>query len=178
MEPAAGTFKDRLQREIRTQSARRDAPYFEPHVTLLGDLQLDKERLLETAAGLAKSLKRFRINLQDVSYGHSFHQCVYILCAKEPDLLAANKAATEAFGKPEPPNPYMPHLSLLYSDADEQQRQQAASEAVQRLWGEGSGYDTLLPDNGYSVGGLSVWYTPAEDKTLESWTRVAEFNLG
>ncbi len=46
-----------------------------------------------------------------------------------------------------------------------------------RLWGEGSTYDTLLPDSGFDVGGFSVWYTPVEDKSLESWERVAEFKL-
>jgi len=53
----------------------------------------------------------------DVAVGPSYHQCVYILCAKEAQLLAANAAAREAFEKPEPPKPYMPHLSLLYSGA-------------------------------------------------------------
>jgi hypothetical protein len=70
----------------------------------------------------------FRVNFLDASVGPSFHQCVYILCAKERDLLAANATAREAFGKPEPPTPYMPHLSVLY-----------AGEAVHAQPGSGGG---------------------------------------
>jgi 2'-5' RNA ligase len=62
-----------------------------------------------------RAAQPFRINFDDVACGASFHQCTYILCAKEPALLAANAAAREAFGKAEPGSPYMPHLSLLYS---------------------------------------------------------------
>lgn len=57
MEPAAGTLRDRLSREIKTQSSSYSGPLFEPHVTLLADLQLEKQQLLDTAAELAKKLK-------------------------------------------------------------------------------------------------------------------------
>jgi hypothetical protein len=57
LEPAAGTLRDRLQREIRAQAAAHGGPYFEPHVTLLPDIQLDRQQLLDAAAGLAKRIK-------------------------------------------------------------------------------------------------------------------------
>jgi len=58
LEPAAGgAVRERLQREIRAQCAAHAGPPFEAHVTLLADVQLGKEELLEKAAGLAKRLK-------------------------------------------------------------------------------------------------------------------------
>lgn len=56
-----------------------------------------------------------RVSFTDVTSGSSFHQCVYILCAKDEPLLAAGDAARRAYALDTPP--YMPHLSLLYSDA-------------------------------------------------------------
>ena len=58
LEPPAGTLRDRLQREIRAQSAAHGGPYFEPHVTHLGDVHaVDEQALLDTAAALARRLK-------------------------------------------------------------------------------------------------------------------------
>ncbi|KAI8469818.1 MAG: RNA ligase/cyclic nucleotide phosphodiesterase [Monoraphidium minutum] len=178
LEPPPGTLRERLRKEVAAQAAARDGPLFEPHVTLLGDVAMAEAQLLETAAALAKRIQPFRVNLDDVACGPSFHQCVYILASKEPPLLAANADARAAFGKPEPPAPYMPHLSLLYSDASDPDRRDAAAAAVARLWGEAAGYDTLLPDAGFTAASLSLWLTPAEDRSLASWRRVAEFPLG
>jgi hypothetical protein len=60
---------------------------------------------------------------------------------------------------------------------DEAERHAAAAEAVGRLWGEGSGYATLLPESGFDAGAFTVWETPVEDRSLASWRRVAEFKL-
>lgn len=58
LEPAAGALRDRLQREVRSQSGAYGGPCFEPHVTLLADVRSDDEAaLLETAAALARRLK-------------------------------------------------------------------------------------------------------------------------
>jgi hypothetical protein len=67
---------------------------------------------------------------------------------------------------------------LPCADIDEEARQQAAAEAVGRLWGEGSGYGTLLPEAGFDADAFTVWETPVEDRSLASWRRVGEFRLG
>lgn len=62
-------------------------------------------------------------------------------------------------------------------DVGDDDRRASAAAAVSRLWGEGSGYDTLLPDTGFEAGSFSVWRTPVEDVSLASWQRIAEFEL-
>lgn len=111
-----------------------------------------------------------------MSYGSIFYQCVYILCAKSPETMLAAAAARKAFDKESLP-PYMPHLSLLYSDMEAATRQAVAAEEVARLWGDKAGYETLLPDPGFEATTISVWYTPTEDISLASWRKVAEFEL-
>lgn len=71
----------------------------------------------------------------------------------------------------------MPHLSLLYADIDEHTKALAKQAAVQRLYGKGSNYSTLLTDNGFMAESISLWHTPVEDQTLASWQQVAEFTL-
>lgn len=120
-------------------------------------------------------LQKFRINFLDVSKGSSFHRCVYILVAKESAIMEAGKLARQQFNMDNVE--YMPHASLLYADITPEQRTASQQQAVQRLYGEGSNYSTLLSDNGFTAETIALWYTPAEDKTLASWKQVAEFPL-
>jgi hypothetical protein len=57
----------------------------------------------------------------EVTCGSMVFQCVYLLCVKDAAVMAAAEAARQAFDLTMPP--YMPHLSLLYSDASPAERQ-------------------------------------------------------
>ena len=67
------------------------------------------------------AVQPYRINFEDMSCGSIFHQCVYLLCCQDTATLGAGQTAREVFGQ-EPNQPYMPHLSLLYSDMDQDSR--------------------------------------------------------
>ncbi len=67
------------------------------------------------------AVQPYRINFEDLSCGSIFHQCVYLLCCQDTATLGAGQTAREVFGQ-EPSQPYMPHLSLLYSDMDQDSR--------------------------------------------------------
>lgn len=170
-----GPLADKLCAEIAAQAAEYGSPVFTPHVTLLGDVAGSKEEVLAKTQQLAASIKAFRVNFLDVAQGSSFHRCVYLLAAQEPALMAAGVAARQAFGAAG--DEYMPHLSLLYADAPPEVRAASQAAATQRLYGEGSGYATLLTDPGFTADALSLWYTPLEDCTCASWAQVAEFPL-
>lgn len=57
LEPPPGVLRDKLVQEIGAQAAAAGAPGFEPHVTLVPDVQLPEEQVLATAAQLASSLQ-------------------------------------------------------------------------------------------------------------------------
>lgn len=65
----------------------------------------------------------------------------------------------------------------MYADIPLPEREAAAKAAVQRLYGEGSGYTTLLSESGFEVDSIALWYTPTEDKALSTWCQVATFDL-
>lgn len=119
-------------------------------------------------------MQKFRLNFLDVSHGSTFHRCVYILVAQEAAIMQAGQLARQEFGME---GDYMPHVSLLYADLGPEAVHESHQAAVQRLYGEGSDYSTLLTDMGFTADAITVWYTPAEDKSLSSWKQVAEFPL-
>ena len=169
----AGSLATKLGNEI----TKLTGPSFEPHVTLIGGVGAvgKKDQVLSVAQDLASTLKPIEIRFDLVESGQIFHQCVYILCQKSDQLMAAGAAAKQAFGVE--PAPYMPHLSLLYSDIDIDQRKQIAEEEQQLLFGVHA--ETALSENerGFVADCITVWYTPVEDKTLESWQVLAAYPL-
>ncbi|KAG2429139.1 hypothetical protein HYH02_014175 [Chlamydomonas schloesseri] len=172
-----GRLGEQLKAEIAHLAARHGAPAFPPHTTVLGDIERPggRQEVLAVAAELAKKVKKYRINFTDVTRGPIYYQCVYLRVAKDDGAMAAAATAREVFGTTT--GPYMPHLSLLYSDIPEEERAKAVEYETARLYGESSGYDTLLVENGYEVDSFAVWYTPVADKSLKSWCLVGEFEL-
>lgn len=59
--------------------------------------------------------------------GNIFHQCVYILCERDEPLLKAAASVRRAFGMDDALSEYMPHVSLIYSDIDQDTRCVASS---------------------------------------------------
>ncbi|EFN53969.1 hypothetical protein CHLNCDRAFT_135910 [Chlorella variabilis] len=161
-----GPVADKLHGEIRSLSARvPGAPPFLPHVTLLGGIHTTEA-------------DPYRISFARAACGAIFHQCVYLLCETQPDTMqarAAGAAARAAFGQ-DPAAAYMPHLSLLYSDISELERQGIAAEAQQRLLEGQGGQGALLQgeERGFDVASVTVWETEEIDRTLVSWRQLAD----
>lgn len=66
-----------------------------------------------------------------MSYGAIFHQCVYLRCQTNGATMDAAQRARQASGHATDA-PYMPHLSLLYSDIPAEIRCNACCELIRR----------------------------------------------
>lgn len=173
-----GPLADKLHGEIRGLVARTPgAPPVLPHVTLLGGIKSTEADVLARARQLAATLKPYRITFDRVACGSIFHQCVYVLCKADEQTMQAGAAAREAYGH-DPRSRYMPHLSLLYADIDQQERERVVAEEQQRLFGPGQALLAGDQELGFRVTSLTVWETEESDKSLVSWRQLAEFPLG
>ena len=119
--------------------------------------------------------------------------------------MQAARHARQAFGQ-DPDAPYMPHLSLLYSDIPSETRWMHvkrllawASHLCLHLIPQLSrdsccvccradlalreqqcllgGGSNGLPVTGFDVDSISLWYTIGDDKCLKSWRLVKHFPL-
>ena len=173
-----------MNREIVDLTRKIEAPEFPAHVTLIGGIERPKDEVITITEQLAATLKPIQIDFQNVTYGNIYHQCVYILCKASEDLLQAGKEAKGAFHL-DPSTPYMPHLSLVYSDLSTDARETLAANLQKKLFPCNSsggsdcdgGVGEKLEENGFLADSLAVWYTPVEDKSLESWRSVSVFPL-
>jgi hypothetical protein len=63
----------------------------------------------------------YELHFQDVSFGTTFHQCVYVRIQQQADVMHAGAETRAAYSR-ERDAAYLPHLSLLYSDVDQDAR--------------------------------------------------------
>jgi 2'-5' RNA ligase len=89
-------------------------PDFEPHVTLLGRIQVSD---FSTLHDLARSLPPFRIRLaSQPEYLDEYFRCLFLKADETPALMEAFAQASRVFDYQG--GPYFPHLSLAYGDQE------------------------------------------------------------
>ena len=173
----AGAQQVRLQGLIDTHAAAHALPRFYVHITLLPQFEGELPALLAGCKTIQAAARgALAVPLADVAAGldaaHWRFRCVYLLAAAPhpPALLALRAAAAAALGLPPQQGPYMPHLSLAYSECDAATRSawaaQAREGALAALGGPGAPLHCAA---------LELWETSAPDPAL--WARVAAFPL-
>lgn len=168
LSPYAGAVAEEYQDNITRLSKKHNGPIFQPHVTLLAGTQQTEHDAIQRAETLAHALTPQEVQLKELSFGSTFHQCIYIRCQQQPELLEAAKASQDAFG--EPPTSFTPHLSLLYSDVSESERMQIVSDVAAER-GPNKSWPAFRMDR------IHLWSTEADDRSLSSWTLVKSFDL-
>jgi 2'-5' RNA ligase len=93
-----------------------DAPDFDPHITLLGGIETDEPTVVDRTQDLARGRDPLELAFGDASCSTTTHQCVFLLVVPSTALLELRRAASEAFDRDE--RLYVPHLSLIYSGMD------------------------------------------------------------
>ena len=97
---------------IRNLARELGAPVFEPHVTLMADLEGTEREHLRRTKALAERLEPTRIGLTEPSYTDEFFRCLFMHVDPTPDVMRLRTLAAEVFECD--PQPFMAHLSLVY----------------------------------------------------------------
>ncbi|KAJ1552642.1 hypothetical protein HK405_010543, partial [Cladochytrium tenue] len=168
---------------------------WQPHITLLGMLRVPAADLLAKLQDVAKSTPPISVRLVDIvtkdlyfqacqnaSYPlsvalllHVFLtsqcQCVMAKVEETPELMRLNAAVRDRLlPPPTEPEPYWPHLSLVYGDIPEATRAALRDEIAARGdWPAGGLLDAVV-----LVDRVQAWVT---DGAPESWTLVGEVKL-
>lgn len=98
---------------------------FEPHLTLLGEIEGEESEVLDKAKKLAGDLGSFKIELGVVSFSTTYFQNVFVRVKSNAALMSANMLAKKIYNFEN--NVFMPHISLLYGNHDMKDRELIAS---------------------------------------------------
>lgn len=117
-----GEVAYKLQERIKKLSKKYETPLFVPHVTLLGGLQASETELISLTNTLASSLHVFDLKLTKAGYHDRFYQSLFIYIDKSNKLKEARNLACRLFDC-NGPEEYSPHLSLLYGDLSQNEKE-------------------------------------------------------
>lgn len=158
----------KLMNDLRSEFG---GPSFEPHVTVVGVQRLTKSQACANLEAACRAVAPYTCRLNQVARGTHFYQCVYILVQPTPEVMQANVLAKRCFGlSTNPLESYMPHMSLLYGDLPDDEKEKAKVKAQAK-------FDDLIRNTEFQVSSLCLYSTDTEDKSLTSWHKVAECDL-
>lgn len=110
----------RLSRAIRELAQEHQAPVFEPHITVLGELPGSESQHRVRCEQLAQDLQPVPILLGPAGHNDDYFRCVFLAVDQTHQVIDTRMRASVLFDKPA--TPYFPHLSLLYGTYPESQR--------------------------------------------------------
>lgn len=157
--PAGATF-DVLAEVIDQFAHEFGQTAFEPHVTLIGNLDGTEEEILRRAELLAKRLQPFQIELTEPAHGHQHFQCVFMRVRQTSSVMEAHARALKVFDQDE--GGFMPHLSLVYGTFPDARRLEIISR---------------LPDLRTSFEAAAVYLIEADSDDPKDWRELAAFPI-
>ncbi|XXG77422.1 hypothetical protein AAC387_Pa08g1577 [Persea americana] len=160
--------RERLVKLMGQLRSEFGGPEFEPHVTVVGAIRLTRDDALHKLQSACSGLKPYATRINTVSKGTFFYQCVYLLIDPTPEVVEPSAHCSNHFGYKNS-TPYMPHLSLLYGDLTDEEKDRAVDTV--------KFHDQDICNLSFEVSRLALYKTDTEDKTLKSWEKVADWNL-
>ena len=145
-EPLYGQLKDTIEKLSREFGS----PTFEPHMTLLGNINQNDEDIEVKIKEMANITNKFELSLGSISFSTTYFQSVFVRINSTTELMELNLKAKGLFNMEN--NVFMPHISLLYGIDDMKIRETVASKIN-------------LPNSSFIVDELIV--TPATDNPDE-----------
>ena len=119
--PEAGAVNDALQTIIDRLASEHGGPTFPPHLTLLSGIVAPEDDVVERARRLAATSGPITLHLDDIGTDETYFQSLFAVVRPTPALVGLRAAARTVF--PEAPDPYRPHVSLLYGHPSAETKQ-------------------------------------------------------
>lgn len=116
----------RLKNIIDRLSMEYSGPVFEPHMTILGNIDKDLTVVEQKVKELANSVDKLELSLGPVSFSTTYFQSVFVRVNSTAKLMQLNLDAKKLFDMEN--TVFMPHISLLYGDHGMVAREKAASK--------------------------------------------------
>ena len=120
----SGAYRQLQATITELADAHEDAPVFEPHITVVGRINGERELFQETMRTLGSHRAPIEVAFEGVRWSTTRHQCVFLLAEPTLELFELYSSARDALDASK--GPYHPHLSLLYSDIDLRRRREVA----------------------------------------------------
>jgi len=109
----AGKAYDKLSSVILELAQQYNTPVFEPHVTLIGEIEGEREIIISKTEKLLKKTSAMKIELIDINYTEDYFRALFFKVRKTSNLLLLHKKVSKLFIIRKIKK-FNPHLSLMY----------------------------------------------------------------
>ncbi|KAH7686305.1 2'3'-cyclic-nucleotide 3'-phosphodiesterase protein [Dioscorea alata] len=157
-------LRNKLKTLMTTLRSEFGGAEFEPHVTVVRALRLRPADALRHLLSAASSLNYYSARVSSVSRG----SCVSLLLDPTAEVVNASYHCRAHFGYSNS-TPYMPHLSLLYGDLTEEDKEKARERAEELAKG--------IVGTTFEISKIALFKTDPEDTSLKSWEKIAVCEL-
>ncbi len=110
-----GKLYARLAQLIKELAQEFSAPFFEPHLTLLGGITGDTAKIVGQCEELCDFQRPFEIRLAETGHLDDYYRSLFFHVARSPALLHAKRRARKVLECSEDAD-YFPHVSILYGN--------------------------------------------------------------
>jgi 2'-5' RNA ligase len=115
--PAVGPERDDLVATMDRLAAQHDAGRFEPHVTLVPNVE-SREEAAATLTSLAAAMTPIDLNFASLGREETYFRALYLVPEPSEQLVALHQAVQRLWSLD--PWQFRPHLSVLYSEISEE----------------------------------------------------------
>ena len=193
LEPTTSTYAPCAKFILDVAHRHPEAPYFPPHVTLVGAFHASDDRRATLLLGRFLLGREFfsgatlafssvdggrrgpRIGLERVECGERRHQCVYIRLVKteawRDHFSRALEATSGRAATEDAADAFMPHLSLAYGLTRANDREDVRKEAEMMVANENFDGEEMEFET------ISLWETDVNDDSCASWRCVTREKL-
>jgi 2'-5' RNA ligase len=119
--PAAGPERATLADVIGRLAKEHGGPVFAPHITITPTIDTGSGEATSILELITARVTPFDVSLDSVGHEPAYYRALYLRAMPCPHLTELNQAAKQAW-ELDPASPYMPHLSLLYSDIPDERK--------------------------------------------------------
>ncbi len=130
--PAAGAERDLLAGVIGRLASEHGGPVFAPHVSITATIDADADEAAATLGRLTAGIAAFDVSLVSVGHEPAYYRALYLRAEPCDQLTELNQAGRSAWALDLEP-PYVPHLSLLYTDVPDESKDAIVATVGLRL---------------------------------------------
>jgi 2'-5' RNA ligase len=118
--PAVGPERDDLVAMMDRLAVQHDAARFEPHVTLVPNVESVKETAAEALTSLAAAMPPIDLNFASLGHEETYFRALYLVPEPSEQLVALHQAVLRLWSLD--PWQFRPHLSVLYAEISEERK--------------------------------------------------------
>ena len=111
---------------INDLSVEYKGPVFEPHMTVLGNIDRELSDIRKAVETVAKDTEKLNLSLGPVSFSTTYFQSVLVRINSTAQLMQLNLYIKKLLNIEN--NVFMPHMSLMYGNHDTKTREKIAAK--------------------------------------------------